>query len=398
MSGLLGGLPIVGGLLGGGDSGGGGLLGGGGIGGMLGGLPIVGGLFGGGGGGSSGGGTYHAPTGYPTQSYGGGPWPSFPGMPNGNPQPQKFTGDFSGPGPAENFFAQNQGKWGPGQTEGQAWWDANKGKFGAGIADQYWNGLQGNKNPPTTSNNAQGAYNEFTAGTPQDMSSYYDTAVRKAGEGIERAFGARGMRGSSAELDQLAESGGNLRAQEARDNANYGLQRAGLAGNLASGADTSSGRDITNRLSWMTGLGGLGLGTQNSDLNRLLGAAGIATGLDTSGLNWLNSGMNAALGAQGAMRGRGQDFFNNNLNATTAEMGPMFQAYMSMLGNDQALQQAAIDASTGWAREGANQSTQGRAASEQGIGNLFGLMGGMIGMGGVNNLGNNFMNGKPRGT
>jgi hypothetical protein len=353
----------------------------GGLGGM--GVNAIGGLaskYFGGGSGSSPQGGYTAPPGYTPQSFGGGPWPAFPGQPNGNPQPQKFTGDFSTAGPMEKFFADNQGRYtAPGQ--GQAWYDANKGSFGPGQADQYWNGVagRGQTAPPQTTNYAKDAYQAFTGGSPQDMSPFYDNAVRKTGEGIERAYAARGMRGGSAELDQLSEANTNLRAQEARDNASYGLQRYGLGGQLASGADASSGRDVQNQLGWLTGMGGLGLGVQNADLNRLMAQAGIASGLDSTNLNWLNSGMNAANAAQGAMATRGQNFFNNNLNATQAETNPMMGIYLQMLQNDAALQNAAIDASTGYAREGANQSVQGRAQTEQGIGNLFSLMGKMGG-------------------
>lgn len=354
--------------------GGGGMLGGFGGGGN----PILGALGGfmGGGGGQGGAGQYQAPASYGTQNFGNGPWPSFPGMPSGNPQGgQHFQGDFSKPGAAETYFDQNKGKWSPGTTQGQTWWNENQGKFGPGVADEYWNGISG-RQAPQISNNAQGAYDQFQRSAPADMSSYYDNAVRKTGEGIERAYAARGMRGNSSELDQLSEATGNLRGQEAQANANYGLQRGGLAGNLASGADVSSGRINNADLGWLTGVGNLGLGVQNSDLNRLLGAAGVAGNLDSNTLNWMNSGMNAALGAQGAERTRGQDFFGNNLAAANAQNSTMVPIYLQMLQNDAALQQAAIDASTGYAREGANQSTQGRAQSEQGIGNLFALFGG----------------------
>ena len=364
-------------------TGGGGL---GGLAGMAGGMGGLGGMAGmgmnllgmGGGGAPQGGGQAG---GNPYGQYGGGssPWPQNPG--GSSPSGQTFDGKLNTPGAAETFFADNKDKWTQ-PTQGQDWWKQNQGKFeGGGPADQYWNGIAGKAGQaPVTSNNAQGAYAAFQGSTPADTSSYYDNAVKNATGDINAAAAGGGTLGSTGAADQARRASTDLRGQQAQADAQYGLARAGLGGQLATGADVSSGRDINNQLSWMTGLGGLGLGTQNSDLQRTLGAGNLAQGFDQNALSGLNAGMGAANAAQNALGQRGQNFFNNNLAMGNAEAGPFEQAYLAMLQNDQNLQNQGIDMQTGGAREALNQSVTGRASTEQGLANGLNLGGGLMKM------------------
>lgn len=322
---------------------------------------------------------------YGTQTGGSSPWPVNPGGPS--PNGQTFEGKLNVPGAAEKFQADNASKWSA-PSAGSQWWEQNQGKFsGGGPADQYWNGIQGKAGQtPTTANNAQGAYNQFQGSTPADTSSYYNNAVKNATEDVNAAAAGGGTLGSTGAADQARRASTDLRGQQAQADAQYGLSRAGLAGSLASGADVSSGRDVQNQLGWMTGLGGLANQTQNSALQRLLGAGGLAQGFDADRLNGLNSGMGAAVAAENALRNRGQDFFNNNLAMGQAEANPFQQAYLAMLQNDQNLQDNAINMQTGGAREGLNQSVTGRASTEQGLGNLMNMAGGLSKSGGLGGM------------
>lgn len=358
---LLGGLPIVGPML---SS----------VGGSL---PIIGGFFSD----PAQAPPYSPQSSFSPQSFGGGsPWPSYGG---GNPAPA-FTGDQSKPGAGESYYAQNQGKWNPGNSAAQAWWDQNQGAFGGGgPGDQYWNGISGSGNtaPPKTTNYAADAYNQFQNTAPANTDPYYQNAARQADEQISKAYAARGMRGGSGEMDQLSEANQNLFAQQALQNAQYGLQRGQTAGQLGSGADASSIQGAQNKLGWMTGLGGLALGTQNADLQRLLGAGGLSQNVDQDTLAWLQGGMGAALGAQGAGMTRGQNYLENVMGATNAQTSPMIQAYMAMLQNDQNLINSGINASTGGALNNANMSSQNQAQNTQG------LLGGLGAMAGISNAG-----------
>lgn len=381
---LLGGLPIVGGLLGGGGGssgggggggmlggllggggGGGGLLGGllgggggGGIGGMLGGLPIVGGLLGGGGGAPQGG------QGGGQVPYGPGAWPGWPVPPGGKAAPpQSFTGNFSVPGQAESYYEQNKGAY-------RAPWTKMPGNQGG----EYWQGIvgKGQTQPQANTNYAADAYRDARASQPANMAPYYDNAQRKAFEGVDRAYGATGSLGSTRSMDRKSEAATDLRAQQAKDEAQYGLSRNSMLGGLAGAADASGRANTGMDLSWLTGLGGLGLGVQDAELRRMLGMEG-------ADLARLNSGMGAASAAQGAMRNRGQDFFGNNLALGGQQASIMGSTYLPSIMNDQNLLQAQLDLMLGKNREGLNQVATGRAASEEGIGNLAGLMGNFMG-------------------
>jgi hypothetical protein len=160
------------------------------------------------------------------------------------------------------------------------------------------------------------------------------------------------------------------------------LNRGQVAGSLGSAADTSSRGINQNQLGWMQGLGSLGLGLQNSDLNRLMTGMNAAGGVDQSSLSQLMSGMGAAGQAQNALANRGQNYFNNQMGLGQQQAGILGNTYGQMLGVDQGLFGDQQQALLGLPREQLNQSINGRASSEEGIGNLAGLagsfMGGMI--------------------
>ncbi len=371
----------------------------GGLGGLIGGLPLVGSLLGGLGGqtgtNTSNGIGQMPNTGVNYPGYGPGAWPGWPVPSATVPLPkQQFQGDFSKAGPGEQYFSDNKGAFTqPGQ--GQGYWDKNAPQFQqGGPADQYWNGVMGSgqSNPPKSTNYAADAYQNVNNSQPADMSPYYQNAQRQAAEQINAQYAARGMGRSSGALDQNAEAATNLAAQEAKDNAQYGLQRGGLLGNLAASADQSSRGNNQNQLGWLTGMGNLGLGVQSADLQRLMGGANIAQGLDSNSLAHLAAGMTAGLGAQNAMENRGQNFFTNNLMFGKATADPMQAIYTNMLGGDRGLQESQMQMALGVPREALNQdimnqqmALQNQAAQQaSGGGGLGGLLGG--GGGGMGGL------------
>lgn len=121
---------------------------------------------------------------------------------------------------------------------------------------------------PTTTQNTQQAYQDFRASTPANMDPYYDNAERLSNNAINTQMAARGSYGSSNAVGVLSNADTNLRAQQARDEAQYGLQRAGLSGTLAGGADASSHTSSQDELNWMNGLTGVGMAVQNANIGR----------------------------------------------------------------------------------------------------------------------------------
>lgn len=174
--------------------------------------------------------------------------------------------------------------------------NANAQGTGEQVSSAFLNHY-GSTGIPQTSNNAQQAYDSWsqTAGPApgavpaQDMSAYYDNASRKASNAINRQMAARGSYGSSNAVGNLMQAETDLRAQQARDEAQYGLQRgqyelqrgqlgvsrAGLAGQLASAADASSLAGSQNERNWMSGLTDLGFANQKAGTGRFLTGLGL---------------------------------------------------------------------------------------------------------------------------
>lgn len=105
------------------------------------------------------------------------------------------------------------------------------------------------------------AYNQFQSSNPGDIGAYYNNAVNQTNNTLNQQMAARGMYGSSAALGQLSNADTNLYAQQAKDQANYNLQRGQLAGQLAGSADQ-------NELAWTSGLGNLAFQGQNAGMQR----------------------------------------------------------------------------------------------------------------------------------
>jgi len=382
-----------------------------------------------------------------------------PGITGGVQQTQMAGIDMTGKGPAEQFFDENAWRFmlPNSQTEQGAYWQnimpqvatpgVAEGAYGQ-VAPQLIGTGQGENyanvagsvyrpgNYPTGTNlssdvaarfpgEAPGVSNEASSFYRQNflpnmpdinadpgLDPYYDNARRKAAEQINQQMAARGLWGSSAAGDMISEANVNLGAEQANREAQYyldrlGEQRAwqGLGGDLASSADTSSGRvadnerqwrgleadvsrsadDVTARnadleRTWVDSIGNLGLqgdaaqrarlqtlmasanDAQSQNLARLGFGADMSRGLDQSEFQRLSAGMSGAAQAQGAQRQRGQDYFGNTMAMGGAMSDLMGSQYNPMITEDKALLDDIMAMLTGSGAErlsGASRETAG---------------------------------------
>jgi hypothetical protein len=208
-----------------------------------------------------------------------------------------------------------------------------------GQGEQYASaalGYYGAGNVPGVSNNTQSAYNSMDANAgaapAANMSAYYDNASRKSADAINKQMAARGSYGSSNAVGNLMSAETDLRAQQARDEAQYGLQRgqyglqrAGLAGSLAQGADAQSVNAANNERAWTMGLGDMAFKGQDTAANRY--AQGNADAMSMA---------NTLSGMEGANYGQQQ-------------------------ANDQSLMEAAMNAESGYATQGVSDAANNAA-------------------------------------
>lgn len=142
---------------------------------------------------------------------------------------------------------------------------------------------------PQNTNYAAQQYGQFAQSTPADMSSYYNNASRNMQNTINTQMAARGSYGSSNAVGQIGNAETNLRAQQAKDEAGYGLQRAQLGGSLAGAADSSGRANSADELNWVGGISDLAFKNQREEAARyemgnqdLLNAGNIGAGIDRS--------------------------------------------------------------------------------------------------------------------
>ena len=215
---------------------------------------------------------------------------NFSGMPQTNTNPGAARGSQGAP-PAYAPAAPPQAQYAP-----DVGFNANAQGTGEQVSSAFLNHY-GTSGIPGTTNNSQGAYDSWSAtagpapgAIPEaNMSKYYDNASQKAQNTINRQMAARGSYGSSNAIGNLSQAETDLRAQQARDEAQYGLQRgqyelargqyglsrAGLAGSLAGQADQSSRANSENERSWVSSLSDLGFANQKAGTGRFLTGLGL---------------------------------------------------------------------------------------------------------------------------
>jgi hypothetical protein len=234
----------------------------------------------------------------------------------------QYGGQFAAPGGAQQFASNPNGlsQAKAGTSAGAAYAQANPAlqqqsaqeRFaGQGSLDQsrggtasgqYWQGLQGGANMPAA-----------------DMSAYYNRAQETGSAQIDKAAAARGMYGSTAALDQQRQLSADLGGQRARDEAQYGLQRAGLQDNImggaaaradqsglgAYGAQLNAAQASDQGLLGRLGLGGnLAGGADQAGLSSYLGQFGVQQGADQGAISRFNAGMGGAQASDSSLQSR----------------------------------------------------------------------------------------------
>jgi hypothetical protein len=340
--------------------------------------------------------------------------------------------DMTQPGAAEKYF----GDFGAGFTNrglGQGYAENAYGKYGGGYTPGTTNraesvfgsvaNLPGPQNVQGVFNQTQGgvpadksaaALTKFDASTPQDTSPFYANAARKGQERIDKSMASRGLYGSSAANDMIGEMNTDLAADQAKTDAQYGLSRAQLGGQLAGAADTTAlGRaGLLGQLGGSADaatqarlglLGNLGSAADTSSLagssNTLGWTKGLADmfgGADSARVSALLGGATVAGQAQDAQTRRGQNAFGNQMAFGNALSGTMGEGYRGMNATDEELLRDALTMYTGAGAEKFNQATSGAAQGRQDISDFFNTFGNTAkGVAGIQSM---YNNGNPGGT
>lgn len=235
--------------------------------------------------------------------------------------------------PTDPYAGQRNQHGAPGMTVAPTGWDFSS----PGVAEQWQQENQGRFLEPTQ----QSQFFDETKGTlSQNLDPYYDNAKRRALETLNTQMASRGLFNSSAAIGAGNEAITNLEAEKANREGQYGLQRAGLLGNLAQGADTST-------------------------------------------LSNLGMGMGAAQTAEEMRRQRGQDYLSNVMGMAIPTATMAGQAYNQMIGSDLDLMREAMMAELGLAGESqANQQRTdetARSDTERTAGLMGNVLGGVMG-------------------
>ncbi len=121
---------------------------------------------------------------------------------------------------------------------------------------------------PQVGNESKQTLDKFRSSQPANMDPYYDHASELASAKIDNAMAARGSYGSSNATGQIGAAEVSLRAQQARDNASYGLSRFSQEGSLAGAADQQQNVGNGIQFQWTKGLGDMANKSQELGENR----------------------------------------------------------------------------------------------------------------------------------
>lgn len=257
-------------------------------------------------------------------------------------------------------------------TTGENWFGAHTSQWDApNAATGYWEGVAGkwNGGTPLVSNNAQGAYDLYMKNMPTispdaNMGGFYDNARTRQAQEMNTQLGARGAFNSSAALDKIAQGQAALNATQAKDEAQYGLDRASTMGDLyskggvmARGADASSLEGADFQRSWIDTMGDLASSADDSTLGFLKGGQDAAEGVTSGTVDSLTAAATAALGSQGARDSRIQGAFTNINKLGEQLAGVATDAYTRIISGDQALMDAALSGKVAQVAEALNIST-----------------------------------------
>lgn len=251
-------------------------------------------------------------------------------------------GQFFAAGPAQQFHQQQGGQFLAPDANAQAWAAHQAQPMGNNALTEYrgFNGRRPN------------------IATEPGFGSYYDNAQRNVVNELNTQLGARGAYGSSVGLGQIGKSVTDLRADQAKNEADYNLKRLAeqrnwteLGGTLARNADLSGqgNLDATGRLA---------NNASTSRAENLRNAGVVANAAGTERARGLEGGMSAAGLAQTAKENRvgmGWDM----TKAATGIMQSIFgDNYDKLLAGDLSLLDAEMAAKVGQLRDAANVSSQ----------------------------------------
>lgn len=164
-------------------------------------------------------------------------------------------------------------------------------------------GMTGAGNEPTQFYQQHMANRPNVSGEP-GLDQYYDTAVNRALEDMERVTAARGQYGGTAAQDMEGRRITELRAEQSNREADYNLRKLaeeraweGLGGSLA-------GMSSESKRGWTGTLGNLAQASDATKLANLLGGGQIAGQADTAALSKVLGMIQGAQGADAALQNR----------------------------------------------------------------------------------------------
>lgn len=324
-----------------------------------------------------------------------------------NPTTAPFGFDMTMPGVFEQMQQNNQNLWfqTPGtdwayQQLGQFndpwgyenWVGENASSMGGpSNTGQYWAGIQGSMNTPTGAeqavsggyrgpNNAQTAF-DMTKGRVPDsfqpkFDAYYDRMKDKVMSDVNAQGAARGVYGSNSSLNNSIGAGMDVEAQRAKAETDFMLADSqnqmnwlNSLANQGRGADLSGlgifGANLQGAqygLDKTKTLGDLAFRADAADLSRDQFEADLRKSADDARASRIGAGVSTGLSADASMQGRYRDAFNfanlaqqaregrintlygQNVQFSNDVMGFIVENYDALLGGDQELSDAQIEA------------------------------------------------------
>ena len=250
------------------------------------------------------------------------------------------------------------------------------GLSGPGAGDQYWNTVRGSINAPGST---QQVFNELHGQMPQiaatpGLDPYYSNAAKNLSEDVNRQYASRGLFGSTAALQGVGRGLTDLRAQQAKQEADYNLARLAeqrgwntLLGNEANAADQ-------NRLTAL-GIGGtMATTTQGLDQQR---AAVLGNLLDASGhldLQKLQAYLQGGQNAEVLKNNRVGQLFNSTFQPAALASGEVGAAGNAEITSDQQMLDAIIAAALGKTTDAANFAAGQKGAVIGDLSNIMNLL------------------------
>lgn len=309
-----------------------------------------------------------------------------PLLPNFNPQ--TFADNPWSPGekgPLPNVDISQ-----PGANE-QAW-EQHGGKFFQPGPASEWNRLYSNLySSPTAAedlwtqqgnqplrNDARTEYDAFGARRPNiakepGFGSYYDQAEKRLAQTMNRQLGARGMFGSTMGADQLGLSIADLRADQAKNEAQYNLDRLAeergwteLGGTMGRNADLSEREGLNTRTT-------MAANASTAEQDRLDSWRAAAETADKAELARLAGGMAFSGAAQGHREARVDQGFRAWLANSGILNGLIGGAYNDLLNTGESTIGSEGSLKVGQAVDSRNAATNAAAGNEAIIAYLAGL-------------------------